>query len=118
MAFEQIEFIAPFRGSHWIFAVSSGTAVLVGVVTPTKRSAVIVAEPTSVCSGNPTSGTSRNLLVACRGIKPDTMELPGRLSISDAWCCSIQVHPTDGNMAVGSGEQKLKRLTEIQLVED
>jgi len=62
------------------------------------------------------------LAVACddgtvRVINPDTMEPIGRSNVSDSWCYSIQVHPTDGSLAVGSREQQLKRLTETPLVE-
>ena len=40
------------------------------------------------------------------------------MNVSDAWCDSIQVYSTDRTRAVGSREQKLKRLTEAQACED
>lgn len=61
------------------------------------------------------------LAVACddgnvRGINPDTMEVAVKVSVSDAWLYAIATHPTDGNLAVGSRQQRLQRLTEDELV--
>lgn len=61
------------------------------------------------------------LAVACddgivRVVRPDTMEVSANVSVSDSWLYSIQVHPSDGSLAVGSREQQLQRLTEDELL--
>ncbi|MDA7864538.1 WD40 repeat domain-containing protein [bacterium] len=63
------------------------------------------------------------LAVACddgivRVIDPDTMETTGTISVSDSWLYAIQIHPTDGSLAVGSREQQLQRLTKKELTEN
>ena len=51
-------------------------------------------------------------------IHPDTMDLKNRIMATESWCYSIQAHPADGSLAVGSRKMQLKRLDASQLVKE